>query len=148
MDFQTILNTISTSDLSQWQKWETSEIEGGLFAGHHGIGVYKPNPSIQIIAGRELVDNYKAPWANSFPDPTAKSVLYLILWNGFPIYESSVVFVDGFRAALPNPKNWSSNTPTTTTQDIGLARIVHSIIAADKDGFDGYLERALMKVIE
>ena len=49
------------------------------------------------------VKDFKEPWANKHPDPTANSYWYDLSYNGALIERFILVSVDGARAELPLP---------------------------------------------
>ena len=99
MDYEEILSFIKTTNAKQdWKFVKTNWAEEAFL---------KEDPRLRIRVRwddeRVHVKDFKEPWANKYPDPTASSYWYDLSYDGALIERFILVSVDGARAELPLP---------------------------------------------
>ena len=74
--------------------------------------IYLEDPNIKIKWDETERDHpIIEEWATRHPDSKAYKVDYVVIYNGIHIDGFSLVYVDGFRALLPFPKNGTNIIP-------------------------------------
>ncbi len=99
MDYDEILSFIKTTNAKQdWKFIKTNWAEEAFL---------KEDPRLRIRMRWDdegvHVKDFKEPWANKHPDPTANSYWYDLSYDGALIERFILVSVDGGRAELPLP---------------------------------------------
>ncbi|MBL0317332.1 MAG: hypothetical protein IPP69_16815 [Flavobacteriales bacterium] len=75
-------------------------------------------------------DNFKEPWANCFPDPTAHGYWVNISYDRAVLDRKILVSVDGGRAMLPVPK--ARNNLFVSKRDYAIAKLFDSLSTLDE----------------
>ena len=99
MDYEEILEFIKTTNAkTDWKFIKTNWAEEAFL---------KEDPRLRIRVRWDdegvHVKDFKEPWANKHPDPTANSYWYDLSYDGALIERFILVSVDGARAELPLP---------------------------------------------
>ena len=130
--FPTYRDTLSGASDGEGHHW--IEIES-----HHSVATFIPDASITMAWGISVVDDFKEPWANKFPDQHASSALADVFYNGALVYRTFYILVDGAQCKLPLPD--SREMPGGVSESYG--RFVHLLNRVDgNDEFESYFERA------
>jgi hypothetical protein len=108
MKLDEILKAVVTSQRDDW-----CQVKGGHLLDHEpgtddfspydALAVYRPDVAISLVWGRTEGRDFREPWANRFPDPSASMVWFDIRYHGAPILREVMVAVDGSRCYLPLP---------------------------------------------
>ena len=99
MDYDELLEFIKTTDAkTDWKFVKTNWAEEAFL---------KEDPRLRIRVRWDdegmHVKDFKEPWANKHPDPTANSYWYDLSYDGALIERFILVSIDGARAELPLP---------------------------------------------
>jgi hypothetical protein len=86
---------------SSYGEWEKSSYSDHPYVGYPKIAFYKPDTSIVLAWEYEVDNDFKAPWANKFPEPKAWSCYVAVFCNNILLERFLYVEVDGGRAMLP-----------------------------------------------
>lgn len=142
MDIGLLLNTVFGSSPADWERVHSWPLDG--FdpdpEGFDGLerAVLQTDIDIALAWGTTLVDDFREPWANNNPDPSARSFNVYILHNGAPVYADFLVSVDGGRCYLPPPRGGSNLVPTNRFE---LAQLLDGIERPHGE-FRDYFERS------
>ena len=93
-----ILDICAGTGSDQWEFFPMHDVEEG---GHYYRAVYRPDVSVSIEWGAELVRDFKEDWTNRFIDSRASSHRVDVLYHGTIVFHSAYVSVDGARAYVP-----------------------------------------------
>ncbi len=106
----------------------------------HSLMVLRSNLSIALAIGLKDGDSFNEPWAQNFPDGSARPFWVDFMFNGCLIFRERLVSVDGGRCSLPVPL---SQTPPyqVPARLVKLARLVQGS-AENTYSFDEYFSRA------
>jgi hypothetical protein len=92
--------------------WEFIPMHDGEEGGHYYRAVYRPDLSVSIEWGADLVRDFKEDWTNNFIDSRASSHRVDVLYHGTIVFHSAYVSVDGARAYVPlGARRSRSNAP-------------------------------------
>lgn len=70
---------------------------------HSNVCVFKDNIDITMAYGLTANDDFRADWANKFPDPKAKSKIIDIFYRNSLVFRETYLIVDGGRCEIPIP---------------------------------------------
>ncbi|MDR6883039.1 hypothetical protein [Bacillus sp. 3255] len=111
------------------------------------LGLFVLTSDIQITILTVRDDNFDnefhESWVERYSDPKAYRKKYLLKYNGNTIETFYTVAVDGYRMDIPYPKRPEM---TITNEQYRLGKIINRIHRGH--GFDDYLERADIKIVE
>ena len=68
---------------------------------HYTVAAFMPDVSITVAWGLPVVDDFREPWANTFPNPHASSHFLDVFYNGALVLRKQYVSVDGGLAMVP-----------------------------------------------
>lgn len=120
MTLNNLIKTVLSSNDHDWNKlncwgafsgpsfkynFNFENTDSSLFKvdSHDTILVYKEDVSITIGYGLSSNNDFKADWANKFPDPRASSHFIDIFYNNSLAFRDLFLMVDGGRCKLPIP---------------------------------------------
>jgi hypothetical protein len=111
---------------------------------HYTVAAFMPDVSITLAWGLPVVDDFREPWANTFPNPHASSHFLDVFYNGALVFRALYVNVDGGRASLPLPlKHYGGAVPLRYSAFISL------LDRLDRSSqFPSYFERAGLKSVD
>lgn len=70
---------------------------------HSELCIYKDNIDITMAYGLTANDDFRAEWANKFPDPKAYSKIVDIFYKNSLVFRETYLVVDGGRCEVPIP---------------------------------------------
>lgn len=143
-------NVISCFGAPSFLPWSPD----GDFNEHNARAAYRPDVSIGLAWGIRENRDYRAEWAQSFPNDQAESLIADILYNGMLVSREYVVVVDGGSTALPIPDDREKLLVTQWAYD--FVRLLDELQLATGVGggvgdpsrseFDDYFQRAGLTV--
>jgi len=133
-----ILKKIISTQCGEWDKKSYSDHP---YVGHSKIAFYRPDTSIVLAWGLEVDDDFKAPWANKFPEPKAWSCYVDVFLNQIPLGRFLYAEVDGGRAKLPVPESLKSELVTPGEYYL-LVKLLDEICLGSGSQYEGYFKRA------
>ena len=128
MNYNQLMRTICDTEPSDWLRNDAPTI----FTLKDDLDI-----RVEEQEGDEGTAAFHEPWANGFPDPNARRVMFTVFYRASWVKEFMLVAVDGYRAYLPLPKAGTNQIPR---EQYCLARIV------DWQGtLDQYIQRAKLE---
>ncbi|WP_010522692.1 hypothetical protein [Aquimarina agarivorans] len=170
MKLDELLKVILTSEPEQWNriscwgygsgpsykdKFDFYEAYNGKenvlkVESHSDICVFREDIDITMAYGITSNEDFKAEWANQFPDPSAYSNILDVFYRGSLVFRESYLVVDGGRCELPIP-NYGQNGELTIAKDyydfIKLFEKIANGSINDKN-FNSYFNQTGIKIVE
>jgi hypothetical protein len=137
-----ILNKIILSSPTDWDEKSYSDHP---YVGHSKIGFYKPDTSVVLAWGYEVESDFKAPWANKFPEPRASSHYVDIFYNIILLERFLYVDVDGGRAMLPLVGSLKTKS-ITYFKYVCLIQLLNQIRFGSGSQYESYFKRAGLEI--
>ena len=105
-DKASILNAVLTSDPQD--DWSSSKRPIDVEIGDPEVRYFNGNVNLRFepvfddifINGKD----FKEPWTAHYPDQNTSRIDFIVYYGATPIYNFSLVSVDGHKALLPMPK--------------------------------------------
>ncbi|MBE7661232.1 hypothetical protein [Tenacibaculum finnmarkense] len=117
---------------------------------HSTVSVYKKDLSITMAYGLKSNEDFKAEWANQFPDPNAHSDIIDIFYNNALVFRETYLVVDGGRCKLPIPSYTEDGELYVAKgyyEFVKFLEILSSGASSSKN-FDSYFGQTGIKVID
>jgi hypothetical protein len=131
--------------LSSCDDWDEKSYKDHPYVGHSKIAFYKPDTSVVLAWGYEVDNDFKAPWANKFPDPKAWSCYVDVFCNNILLERFLYVEVDGGRATLPSIG--SPKTKLITYDEYScLIKLLDEIRFGSGSQYESYFKRAGLEI--
>jgi hypothetical protein len=137
-----ILNKIILSSPADWDEKSYSDHP---YVGHSKIAFYKPDTSVVLAWGYEVESDFKAPWANKFPEPRASSHYVDIFYNTILLERFLYVDVDGGRAMLPLVESLKTKS-ITYFKYVCLIQLLNQIRFGSGSQYASYFKRAGLEI--
>ena len=137
-----ILNKIISSSPSDWDEKSYSDHP---YVGHPKIAFYKPDTSVVLAWGFEVDNDFKAPWANKFPEPKAWSRYADVFFNNILLERFLYVEVDGGRAMLPLVGSLKTKL-ITYYEYFCLIKLLDQIKFGTGSQYESYFKRAGLEI--
>ena len=98
MKYQSVVQMFLLSFANQWER----------VSGNHEYAFCKEDINLRIVSSLAdddiQQDDFREPWANKFPDPSARGYFYNLYYGSTLLHRFILVSVDGARASLPVPQ--------------------------------------------
>ena len=95
-------------------------------------------------------DDFKAKWANQFPDSSAYSKIIDIFYRGSLVFRETYLVVDGGRCELPIPSYGKEGELVVVREYYDFIKLIEKIStgSSNDDNFNYYFNRTGIKIIE
>lgn len=118
---------------------------------HSNVLVFKPDISITMAYGLSSNDEFKAEWANQFPDPSASSSFIDIFYNNALVFRETYLTVDGGRCKLPIPSYGENHKDLVVSKEYyDFIRLLQKLSSGSNDekNFNYYFGQTGIKIID
>jgi hypothetical protein len=130
---------------SSCDDWDEKSYTDHPYIGHSKIAFYKPDTSVVLAWGYEVDNDFKAPWANKFPDPKASSHYVDVYYNDVALERFLYVDVDGGRAMLPLVESLKTKLITYDEYSC-LIKLLDEIRFGSGSQYESYFKRAGLEI--
>ncbi len=121
-DKASILNAVLTSDPQD--DWSSSKRPADITYGDKQVRYLNENVNLRFEPAFEDIfingKDFKEPWTANYPNQNTSRIDFIVYYGSTPIYDFSLVSVDGHKALLPMPK---AGTRTVSALHHKLAEI-------------------------
>ncbi len=117
---------------------------------HSDICIYKEDIDIIIAYGITINDDFKAKWANQFPDPNASSEIVDIFYKNSLVFREEFLYVDGGRCKLPIPSYREGGDLVVSKDYYDFIKLFERITSRhiNDNNFNYYFNQTGIKVID
>ena len=130
---------------SSFGDWDEKSYSNHPYVGHSKIAFYKPDTSVVLAWGCEVDVDFKAPWANKFPEPKAWSCYVDVFFNSILLERFLYVEVDGGRGKLP--LIGSLRTKLVTYYEYScFIKLLDQICFGSTSQYESYFKRAGLEI--
>lgn len=117
---------------------------------HDNICVFKDDIDITMAYGLTSNEDYKAEWANQFPNPKACSNILDIFYRGSLVFRESYLVVDGGRCELPIPSYGKNGELIVAKDYYNFIKLFEKIVNGTTNdiNFNSYFDQTGIKIVE
>lgn len=115
---------------------------------HSNVCVFKEDIDVTMAYGLISNEDFKAEWANQFPDPSAHSNIVDIFYRGSLVFRETYLVVDGGRCRIPIPSYGENNNLVVSDDYYNFIKLLEKLSSgstSDKN-FDYYFDQTGIKI--
>lgn len=170
MKLNELLNAILVSKPEQWNriscwgygsgssykdKFEFYEVYNGQenvlhTESHSDICIFKEDIDVTMAYGLTSNEDFKAEWANKFPNPSACSNIIDIFYRGSLVFRETYLVVDGGRCELPIPSYGDNGELVVSKDYYNFIKLFEKISngSTNDNKFDSYFNQTDIKIVD